>query len=184
MDELFKNLRGGEELEGTEPHAPIFRVTYYLSDHVLLIQPLKSEPYYCSPGPDPAGTRTLTALFADYANMDTDPAEEKKYSPTGEERPQALGPLCVYLYHGNARRLDTTFLADFDVVITTYSTLATEYPEQTCSLEEGDELEVASDSGNDANESPQRPQKSGNVRGQLPMERRPPVLFKVYIGSE
>ena len=32
VDELFKNLRGGEELEETEPRAPVFRVVYYLSD--------------------------------------------------------------------------------------------------------------------------------------------------------
>jgi SWI/SNF-related matrix-associated actin-dependent regulator of chromatin subfamily A3 len=46
VDELFKNLRGGEELEETEPRAPIFRVVYHLSDRVLLIQLLKSEPSY------------------------------------------------------------------------------------------------------------------------------------------
>jgi hypothetical protein len=41
---LFKNLRGSEELEETEPRVPIFRVTYCLSDRVLLIWLLKSEP--------------------------------------------------------------------------------------------------------------------------------------------
>jgi len=46
VDELFKNLRGGEELEETEPRAPIFRVVYCLSDRVLLIQLLRSEPSY------------------------------------------------------------------------------------------------------------------------------------------
>ncbi len=36
VDELFKNLRGGEELEETEPRAHIFRTVYCISDHVCL----------------------------------------------------------------------------------------------------------------------------------------------------
>jgi len=38
--------------------------------------------------------------------------------------------LKLYVYHGAARRPDVSFLADFDAVITTYSTLATEYSKQ------------------------------------------------------
>lgn len=37
----------------------------------------------------------------------------------------------VYVYHGNARNSDPNFLADFDAVITTYATLASEYSKQT-----------------------------------------------------
>uniref|UniRef100_A0A0W0FGG1 Dna repair protein rad5 n=1 Tax=Moniliophthora roreri TaxID=221103 RepID=A0A0W0FGG1_MONRR len=53
-------------------------------------------------------------------------------------------PLRVYIYHGNARRPDPSFLADFDVVMTTYATLASEYSKQNRSIasaeaeEEGD----------------------------------------------
>jgi SWI/SNF-related matrix-associated actin-dependent regulator of chromatin subfamily A3 len=36
VDELFKNLRGGEELEEMEPRAPVFRVAYCFSDRVFL----------------------------------------------------------------------------------------------------------------------------------------------------
>jgi SWI/SNF-related matrix-associated actin-dependent regulator of chromatin subfamily A3 len=36
VDELFKNLRGGEELEEMELRAPIFRVAYCFSDRVFL----------------------------------------------------------------------------------------------------------------------------------------------------
>ena len=43
-------------------------------------------------------------------------------------------PLRVYIYHGNARRPDPAFLADFDAVITTYATLASEYSKQNRSL--------------------------------------------------
>jgi hypothetical protein len=33
VDELFKNLRGGEELEETEPRAYSHSIVYYLSNH-------------------------------------------------------------------------------------------------------------------------------------------------------
>lgn len=39
-------------------------------------------------------------------------------------------PLRVYIYHGNARRPEPAFLADFDAVITTYATLASEFSKQ------------------------------------------------------
>lgn len=59
-------------------------------------------------------------------------------------------PLRVYVYHGNARRPDPVFLADFDAVITTYSTLASEYSKQvksTASVEDEDEDESDVDEG-------------------------------------
>ena len=67
--------------------------------------------------------------------------------------------LRVYVYHGNARRPDPTFLADFDVVITTYSTLASEFSKQTRSLEDGED--AATDSGNEANGKLPRNSKLG-----------------------
>ncbi|PFH54824.1 hypothetical protein AMATHDRAFT_135139 [Amanita thiersii Skay4041] len=39
--------------------------------------------------------------------------------------------LRVYIYHGNGRTPDPSFLADFDAVITTYATLASEFSKQT-----------------------------------------------------
>ncbi|CAE6420337.1 unnamed protein product [Rhizoctonia solani] len=48
---------------------------------------------------------------------------------TGAER------IRVYVYHGASRRPDPAYLADFDAVITTYSTLAVEYSRQVKSLE-------------------------------------------------
>jgi len=44
-------------------------------------------------------------------------------------------PLRIYVYHGNARRPDPAFLADFDAVITTYATLASEFSKQVRSME-------------------------------------------------
>lgn len=65
-------------------------------------------------------------------------------------RPTGGRPLRVYVYHGNARRPDSAFLADFDAVITTYATLASEYSKQTrsiTSLEADDDEEGDSDGG-------------------------------------
>ncbi|KAH7930552.1 hypothetical protein BV22DRAFT_1078743 [Leucogyrophana mollusca] len=58
-------------------------------------------------------------------------------------------PLRVYVYHGNARRPDTAFLADFDAVITTYATLASEYSKQNRSIAsaDADEDDDSSDNG-------------------------------------
>jgi SWI/SNF-related matrix-associated actin-dependent regulator of chromatin subfamily A3 len=59
--------------------------------------------------------------------------------------------LRVYIYHGNARRPDPAFLADFDVVITTYATLASEFSKQNRSAAsaeaEDEEDDLSSDSG-------------------------------------
>lgn len=53
--------------------------------------------------------------------------------------------LRVYVYHGNARRPDPSFLADFDAVITTYATLASEFSKQNRSAATPDDEE---DEGN------------------------------------
>jgi SNF2 family DNA or RNA helicase len=94
-------------------------------------------------------------MFANCADTDTHPADDNNMV----SREKKGIPLRVYVYHGNARRLDPNFLADFDVVITTYSTLATEFSKQTRSLEDGDD--GASDSGNEANGKPAKATKTG-----------------------
>ncbi|KAJ7783601.1 SNF2 family N-terminal domain-containing protein [Mycena maculata] len=43
-------------------------------------------------------------------------------------------PLRVYIYHGTARKPDPAYLADFDAVITTYATLASEFSKQNKSI--------------------------------------------------
>lgn len=65
-------------------------------------------------------------------------------------------PLRVYIYHGNARRPDITFLADFDAVITTYATLASEYSRQnrkTVSTEADADDDGSSDGGFGGNDT-------------------------------
>ncbi|KAK4684735.1 hypothetical protein P7C73_g5428, partial [Tremellales sp. Uapishka_1] len=46
--------------------------------------------------------------------------------------------LKIYIYHGAARRPDPRFISDFDVVITTYSTLANEFSKQSKMCEDED----------------------------------------------
>lgn len=63
--------------------------------------------------------------------------------------------LRVYIYHGNTRCPDPKFIANFDAVITTYATLASEYSKQTKSLvsqetEDDDEETLTSDNHTDA----------------------------------
>ncbi|KAF6766578.1 SNF2 family N-terminal domain-containing protein [Ephemerocybe angulata] len=65
-------------------------------------------------------------------------------------------PLRIYIYHGNARRPDPSFLADFDAVITTFSTLASEYSKQsrsTTAADEDDEDGASSDGFAEVDES-------------------------------
>jgi SWI/SNF-related matrix-associated actin-dependent regulator of chromatin subfamily A3 len=52
------------------------------------------------------------------------------------------GDLKVYVYHGNSRKNDLEFLADFDVVITTFSVLQTEYSKQ-CKTAVGEQAYLA-----------------------------------------
>ncbi|KAF8917650.1 SNF2 family N-terminal domain-containing protein [Mucidula mucida] len=68
-----------------------------------------------------------------------------------ESRRREGRPLRVYIYHGNARRPEPDYLADFDAVITTYSTLASEYSKQNrsvaCAEEEEEDCGGASSDG-------------------------------------
>ncbi|KIM24131.1 hypothetical protein M408DRAFT_331903 [Serendipita vermifera MAFF 305830] len=57
-------------------------------------------------------------------------------------------PIRVYVYHGACRRMDSQFISQFDIVITTYSTLSSEYSKQTRAVTDLDDDEgVSSDSG-------------------------------------
>ncbi|KAI5475860.1 DNA repair protein rad5 [Pseudohyphozyma bogoriensis] len=55
------------------------------------------------------------------------------------ERQKGRGAISVYVYHGNSRLQDAVKLADYDVVITTFSTLGTEYSRQVRAEEEREE---------------------------------------------
>ncbi|KAJ7225691.1 SNF2 family N-terminal domain-containing protein [Mycena pura] len=75
-------------------------------------------------------------------------AHPSTYVDGSKPRVRGGAPLRVYIYHGNARRPDPTYLADFDAVITTYATLASEYSKQNKSIastEADDDDEDSSD---------------------------------------
>jgi SWI/SNF-related matrix-associated actin-dependent regulator of chromatin subfamily A3 len=62
---------------------------------------------------------------------------EKKWKPpkkagesSDDDDDDDFDLLKVYIYHGAARRADPAYLAEFDIVVTTFSTLANEYSKQ------------------------------------------------------
>ncbi|KAF8898921.1 SNF2 family DNA-dependent ATPase [Infundibulicybe gibba] len=73
----------------------------------------------------PTPSQSLSQMSLSQSSMDLDCVDDVK--PT---QAQKGAPLRVYIYHGNARRPDPAFLADFDAVITTYATLASEFSKQ------------------------------------------------------
>jgi SWI/SNF-related matrix-associated actin-dependent regulator of chromatin subfamily A3 len=73
--------------------------------------------------------------------------------------------LKVYIHHGNMRRMDAAYMADFDIVITSYNTLALEYSKQQGSC--GDETPVTpgDTAGNSDDDTP-----VGTVNGHVKPE--------------
>ncbi|KAL4070790.1 SNF2 family N-terminal domain-containing protein [Scleroderma citrinum] len=98
------------------------------------------------------GMSCSAAASASISGNSTPPASQTSTYSDSNVKPtrQRDGrPLRVYIYHGNARRPDITFLADFDAVITTYATLASEYSRQNRSIvsTEGDDEDDGSSDG-------------------------------------
>lgn len=60
-----------------------------------------------------------------------------------EEHVVKASGMSVYVYHGNTRLSDPLKLADYDVVVTTFSTLGTEYSKQSRAEDEREEDEAA-----------------------------------------
>ncbi|BGP15394.1 hypothetical protein JCM10213v2_003362 [Rhodosporidiobolus nylandii] len=81
-------------------------------------------------------------VIGDGASATDDPIESASSASDGEtpapKRPRKKA-LSIYIYHGNARLSDPRKLADFDVVITTFSTLGTEFSKQQRAEEEREE---------------------------------------------
>lgn len=75
---------------------------------------------------------------------------DQDVTPLNTGRPREGKSIRVYVYHGNARRPDPEYLSDFDVVITTYATLASEFSKQNriiAALEAGDDDDDGSSDG-------------------------------------
>jgi SNF2 family DNA or RNA helicase len=82
----------------------------------------------------PVSSQSLSLSSLSFNSADTQPEAK----PT---RVRQGTPLRVYVYHGNARRPDPAFLADFDAVITTYATLASEFSKQNRSTASAEDEE-------------------------------------------
>jgi SWI/SNF-related matrix-associated actin-dependent regulator of chromatin subfamily A3 len=101
----------------------------------------QSQPQSQSSTPGPSASSSQMSLFSDIK------AESK--SCTTPCRKREGRPLRVYVYHGNARRPDPAFLADFDAVITTYATLASEFSKQNRSIANAEADEDEEDGSSD-----------------------------------
>ncbi|KAF5384824.1 hypothetical protein D9615_001374 [Tricholomella constricta] len=91
----------------------------------------------------PTPSQSISQLSLSLTSMDVDPEVKPPV------RVRSGTPLRVYIYHGNARRPDPAFLADFDAVITTFATLASEFSKQNrcVASAEDDEDEGGSSDG-------------------------------------
>ncbi|KAI0068288.1 hypothetical protein BV25DRAFT_1793096 [Artomyces pyxidatus] len=114
----------------------------------------------CPPAePHSSQAAPLTSLdVIQFTANGRDPPDPPKPVVNGQNSPI----LRVYVYHGNARRPDPGFLADCDVVITTFSTLASEFSKQSRSVSftEEDGEEHSSDSGMES-VKPSKSKKAG-----------------------
>lgn len=73
-------------------------------------------------------------------------ASKKKKGDKSRSSTPASG-LSIYIYHGNNRTNDLAELASYDVVLTTFSTLGSEYSRQSRKEEQDEEGDDSSDGG-------------------------------------
>ncbi|KAJ7900166.1 SNF2 family N-terminal domain-containing protein [Mycena olivaceomarginata] len=81
-------------------------------------------------------------------------------------------PLRVYIYHGNARKPDPAYLADFDAVITTYATLASEFSKQNRSIASADVDDDDDDDGGSSDGGGVEIDERGNQVLKLPKAKK------------
>ncbi|THH09193.1 hypothetical protein EW145_g2187 [Phellinidium pouzarii] len=99
--------------------------------------------------------------------------------PPASSKVKRGSPLKVYIYHGNARRPDPKFLADFDAVVTTYATLASEFSKQTRSIaaQDADDEDEEDESGDGSIDSTNMEiDESGNQVIKIPKAKEKKML--------
>ncbi|KAF8913027.1 SNF2 family N-terminal domain-containing protein [Gymnopilus junonius] len=84
--------------------------------------------------PQSAPSSSQSSICQTTSSSQTSAPVDEKLETKRPGRVREGRPLRVYIYHGNARRPDPSFLSDFDCVITTYATLASEFSKQSRSL--------------------------------------------------
>ncbi|GAA5908976.1 hypothetical protein JCM6882_004960 [Rhodosporidiobolus microsporus] len=98
---------------------------------------------------DEGGANGGSATTSATASADEDPSdssmrsngEDVKPKVKAAKKPKKKSALSIYIYHGNARLADPHKLADHDVVITTFSTLGSEFSKQVRAEEEREDDE-------------------------------------------
>ncbi|TFY83401.1 hypothetical protein EWM64_g616 [Hericium alpestre] len=93
-----------------------------------------------------ASSSSLSSMTTLQHSLEGDVVLDASSSSTSAQSKPDVAPLRVYVYHGNARRPDPAFLADCDVVITTYATLASEFSKQSRSTASAADDEDSDDS--------------------------------------
>ncbi|CDZ96852.1 dna repair protein rad5 [Phaffia rhodozyma] len=96
------------------------------------------------------------------AQLKKDKKESSTESSASDNEDEEEATLRVYVYHGNTRNLDPEFIADFDVVITTFSTLATEFSKQSRTAE-GTSTPVGGGSGSSSKKKEEEDEDSDGV---------------------
>lgn len=83
----------------------------------------------------------------EHVGLATRAAASKKKKGDKSRSSTPLQGLSIYIYHGNNRTNDLAELASYDVVLTTFSTLGSEYSKQSRKEEQDEEGEDSSDGG-------------------------------------
>ena len=128
---------------------------------------------------------TLTSFITGSSKATSGPTVKKQSSEEPADTPCATPPpaaanstekkcepLKVYVYHGNARRSDPKYLADFDAVITTYATLASEFSKQGRSIAAQDADEDDDDADSLTAEPDMEVDESGLQTIQIPPAKK------------
>ncbi|PPQ67109.1 hypothetical protein CVT25_005710 [Psilocybe cyanescens] len=113
----------------------------------------------------PTPTSSQTSGSSQMAMLLDEKSEDEKPKRIREGR-----PLRVYIYHGNTRRPDPSFLADFDAVVTTYATLASEYSKQNRSIMSAEDED--DDEGSDEGQGGVDIDEQGNQVLRLPKPKK------------
>jgi SWI/SNF-related matrix-associated actin-dependent regulator of chromatin subfamily A3 len=90
--------------------------------------------------------KNYAGIGSDESGEDEDDFKPASKKGKGRAKDTSTPGLSIYVYHGTSRLSDPLLLADFDVVITTFSTLGTEYSKQGRAELEREAAEAEADS--------------------------------------
>ena len=111
-----------------------------IEEHIGLL----SKPAHCGPKKEKKRPAKAKARSSDSEDDDN---EQEACSASGASTPNTASGLSVYIYHGPDRDTNLDRLASFDVVITTFSTLGSEFSKQQRKEQQDEEGTESSDGG-------------------------------------